>query len=79
MQARSQKSYKGHLKFFRLNLSHEDLFNYYKTNFVLVYDKHFSLNELEDMMPWERDVYISLLENQKEEEKKKRNRGNLSL
>jgi hypothetical protein len=55
------------------------MFNYYKTNFVLVYENYFSLTELEDMMPWERDVYISLLENQKEEEKRKRNKGGLSL
>ena len=32
----------------------------------------YSLTELEDMIPWEREVYVGLLMNYLEEEKKKR-------
>ena len=32
----------------------------------------YSLSELEDMMPWEREVYVSLLTNYLKEEKERR-------
>ena len=32
----------------------------------------YSLTELENMMPWERDVYITLLQNYLEEQRLKR-------
>jgi len=40
-----------------------------------MHSHNFSLTELEQMMPWERDVYISLLENHLEEQKKKQQKG----
>ena len=40
---------------------HDSLENYYKTNFALMQHHKYSLTELEYMMPWERDVYVSLL------------------
>ena len=33
---------------------------------------NYSLTELENMMPWEREIYIGLLINYLEEEKKRR-------
>ena len=42
--------------------------NYYKVNFDLVTHHKYSLTELENMMPWERDVYIGLLSNHIKEE-----------
>jgi hypothetical protein len=35
--------------------------NYYNSNFQLMQHHKYSLTELENMMPWEREVYISLL------------------
>jgi|TARA_R110000823_G_scaffold243781_1_gene367952 hypothetical protein len=35
----------------------------------------YSLTEIEKMLPWERDVYISLLVNYIKEEKEKKDRG----
>ena len=39
----------------------------------------YSLNELENMLPWEREIYVSLLmkfiEDEKEEAKKQKQRG----
>jgi hypothetical protein len=44
--------------------------NYYKTNFAMIQHHNWSLTELENMMPWEREVYIGLLIEHLEEEKK---------
>tara|TARA_A200000159_G_scaffold112387_1_gene105455 strand:+ start:2682 stop:2855 length:174 start_codon:yes stop_codon:yes gene_type:complete len=35
--------------------------NMYETNFALMQHHKYSLTELENMMPWERDVYVNLL------------------
>ena len=40
-------------------------------NFALMHHHKYSLTELENMLPWERDIYIGLLMNYLEEEKKK--------
>ena len=58
----------GYTKFFRLILSHESLFNYYQTNFNLMQYHKYSLTELENMMPWEREIYVTLLVQYLEEE-----------
>lgn len=34
---------------------------YYKTNFALMHHHKYSLTEIENMMPWEREVYTTLL------------------
>ena len=64
--------------FFRVTLSHDSLFNYYETNFALMQHHKYSLTELDNMIPWEREIYVNLLakwikeENEriKEEERK---------
>ena len=35
--------------------------NHYKTNFALMQHHNYSLTELENMMPWEREVYVTML------------------
>ncbi|NBV27451.1 hypothetical protein EBS02_00275 [bacterium] len=42
-------------------MGHEKLVDYYKTNFALMQHHKYSITELEEMMPFERDVYIMLL------------------
>ena len=44
-----------------MSLSHDNLYNYYKTNFGMMQHHNYSLTELENMMPWEREIYIGLL------------------
>lgn len=48
-------------KFFRIIFSHESLGNYFQTNFALMQHHKYSLTELDNLMPWERQVYIDLL------------------
>jgi len=50
---------------------HMDLENFYKLNFSLMQYHKYSLTEIENMMPWERDVYVAMLKNYLEEEKAK--------
>ncbi len=62
--------------FFRLTLSHETLENFFKTNFLLMQEHKYSLSEIENWMPWEREVYISMLiEHLKKKADKKREKG----
>ena len=49
-------------------MAHEDLASYYKINFALMQHHKYSLTELENMMPWEREIYVSLLQQHIEEE-----------
>lgn len=39
-----------------------DLTNYYKLNFALKQHHQWSLAEIESMIPWEREIYVMLLE-----------------
>ncbi len=66
-----RKRIKWIAEFFSIGLSHEDLFNLMKTNFALMQHHKYSLTELENMMPWEREVYVTLLVQYLEEEKEK--------
>ena len=52
-------------------LSHDSLENYYKTNFAMMQHHKYSLEEIENMLPWEREIYIGLLTKFLEEEKEK--------
>ena len=49
-------------------MAHIDLEAYYKVNFSLMQHHKYSLTEIENMMPWERDIYLSLLNQYVEEE-----------
>lgn len=51
---------------------HETLEDYYNTNFALNKRHGYSITELENMLPWERDIYIIMLINHLREEREKR-------
>lgn len=52
-------------------LTHIDLSAFYRTNFSLMQHHKYSLEELESLIPWEREVYINLLISYLKEEKEK--------
>lgn len=56
-------------------MAHEDLESYYKINFSLMQHHKYSLTELENMIPWEREIYLSLLKQYIEEENLKQQQG----
>jgi hypothetical protein len=59
--------------------SYDTLKNYFKTNFAMMQHHKYSLNELENMMPWERAVYIDMLQDHlKKIEEQNRDRAALN-
>lgn len=55
---------------------HDSLMNHYKTNFALMQHHKYSLTELGDMIPWEREVYVNLLLAYLQEEERERAKQN---
>ena len=55
---------------------HMNLMNYYELNFSLMQYHKYSLTEIENMIPWERDVYVTMLQNHLNEEKLKTKQAN---
>ena len=55
-----------------MSIAREDLETFYKLNFSLMQYHKYSLTELENMMPGERDIYIALLKDHVERENLKR-------
>lgn len=56
-------------------MAHESLASYYKTNFALVQFHKYSITELENMIPWEREIYVGLLQQYIEDENLKSKQG----
>ena len=55
---------------------HMDLESYFRLNFALMQSHKYSLSEIENMMPWERDIYVGLLQQHLEEEELKQKQSN---
>jgi hypothetical protein len=49
-------------------MAHIDLASYYQINFALMQHHKYSLTELENMIPWEKEIYLTLLQQYIEEE-----------
>lgn len=45
--------------------------NMFMTNFAMMQNFQYSLTELENMMPWEREIYVRLLIEHLKEEKER--------
>ena len=57
-------------------MAHEDLVSYYKLKIAMMQHHKYSLTELENMIPWEREIYVSLLQQYVEEENLKAQQNN---
>jgi hypothetical protein len=55
-----------------IGLSHDSLFNHYRTNFKLNKFHGYSFSELDEMLPYEREIYVDMLITHLEEEKQSR-------
>lgn len=71
MWPRRRYHHKGYAKFFRLTFRYDTLRNYYETNFAMMQHHKYNLSELENMIPWERNIYVSLLIQHLEKEKER--------
>jgi hypothetical protein len=56
-------------------MAHTSLESYFKINFALMQHHKYSLWDIENMLPWERDIYVSLLQQHIEEENAKNQSG----
>jgi len=59
-----------------LSLSHDNLESYYRVNFGLMQHHKYSLSDIENMVPWEREIYCGMLMQflkAQEEQQKKQN------
>jgi hypothetical protein len=52
-------------------MSYNNLSNYYRLTFQLMQHHKYSITELENMIPFERDIYVAMLLDWLEEEKQK--------
>ena len=57
-------------------LSHNDLENYFQTNFAVLQYHKWPLGDLEEMMPFEKEIYVMLLANHLDEEATKAKQNN---
>ena len=52
----------GSSGFFRVALCHNSLSAMYQMNFAMMQHHNYSLTEIENMMPWEREIYVAMLQ-----------------
>ena len=71
MQKRAYHQTGGSPRFFRISLRNENLKSYFMTNFAMMQHHGYSLTELENMLPWERTMYVSLVAQHVKEENDK--------
>lgn len=50
-------------------LYHISLDEYFETNFALLQYHKWSLTEIENLMPWEREIYVTYLKNYLEKQR----------
>lgn len=55
-----------------------DIEHYFRLMFSLMKDHNFSLTEMEDLIPWEREIYIILLREWIKEENERQRKQNSS-
>jgi hypothetical protein len=62
-------------------MAHISVKLYYELNWNMMFHHNFSLTEIENMMPWEREIYIGLTmnyideENQRIEQEQRKSHG----
>ena len=57
-------------------MAHTNLESYFRVNFAVMQHHKYSLADIENMMPWEREVYVTLLTQYIEEENLKQQQNN---
>lgn len=58
-----------------MSMSYLDLENYYRLNFSLMQYHKYSLSDIENLIPWEREIYVTMLNQHLEEEEAKAKQG----
>mgnify|MGYP003110472323 FL=1 len=51
-----------------MSMAHTNIESYFRINFALMQHHKYSLTELENMIPWEKEIYLAFLQQYIEEE-----------
>ena len=57
-------------------MAHTNIESYFRINFALMQHHKYSLTELENMIPWEKEIYLALLQQHIEDENLKAQQQN---
>lgn len=57
-------------------MSYNSLTNYYSLNFQLIHHHKYSLSDINEMLPFERDLYVDMLMAYLNEEKDRQQKAN---
>jgi hypothetical protein len=71
---RPQVALGGSQRFFYLTFRDGNLRAYYNNMFTLTHQYKYTLTELENMIPWERDMYIGMVNSWVKDENEKLNK-----
>lgn len=74
MQVYPHHSITGGVGFFSVVMKYDTVENHFKTVFTLMQDHKWSWSDIQNMIPYERDVYVILLKqwiDRREEERKR--------
>ena len=64
-------SHRRNSKFFRVIFCYDNLKNHFETNFALMQHHKYNLSDINNLMPWEKTIYASMLINYIEEQNEK--------
>lgn len=71
MQQRCRNEVGRTRRFFYIALCHDSLENYYMQNYYLMFDLHQDMKYWDTMLPFEREVYLSIHMARLEEQRKR--------
>ena len=57
-------------------LSHDNLATYYQTNYQLMQNHNWTLSDIDSMIPWEREIYVTMLVEDLKEQREEQQRQN---
>lgn len=60
-------------------MHYESLANVMQINFIMMKEHNFNLTEIENMIPWERQIYVGLLANYVKEQKEQMDQQQASM
>jgi hypothetical protein len=72
----SSHACQGYYGFFRLSLAHDTLENYYTSSYYMVKGCGFTLTEIENLIPFEKELYIMIMKRDIEDQKEQAKSNN---
>jgi len=61
VQDKEQSNLEGGARFFSISMMHDNLGNMLETHFQMMQHHHYSLTDIENMLPWEKQIYVGMI------------------